>query len=94
MLGMGQKERLEYYKHFKQYTLGDITGERPTLWEATVKTGGPIAGAETLMKFDAWTRVKGMSREDALDRYVAAIVKHTLANGREAVLLEFIDSKK
>mmetsp|Transcript_4 Transcript_4/g.10 ORF Transcript_4/g.10 Transcript_4/m.10 type:complete len:131 (-) Transcript_4:363-755(-) len=93
-LGFGQKDRLEYYKHYKQYTAGDIMGEKPSLWAATVKAGGPIAGAEALMKFDAWTGVKGMGKEAALDGYIEAIVRHTLTNGREKVLLEFIEATK
>mmetsp|Transcript_24417 Transcript_24417/g.24681 ORF Transcript_24417/g.24681 Transcript_24417/m.24681 type:complete len:135 (+) Transcript_24417:61-465(+) len=91
-LGFGQKERLEYYKYYKQYTSGDITtGKKPSLWNATLKAGGPIAGAETLMKFDAWTEVKGMGKEEALKGYIDAILRHTLSYGREKILLDFIE---
>lgn len=78
------------YKYFKQYKFGDVTGTKPSLWSATMKAGGPIAGAETLMKFDAWTEVKGMSKEEALTKYVEVIVRHTVDNNREEVLLKFI----
>jgi len=78
------------YKYFKQYKFGDVTGPKPSLWSATMKAGGPIAGAETLMKFDAWTEVKGMSKEEALTKYVEVVVRHTVDNNREEVLLKFV----
>ena len=78
------------YKYFKQYKFGDVTGTKPSLWDATMKAGGPIAGAESLMKFDAWTEVKGMSKEDALAKYVEVITSHTAANNREEVLIKFV----
>lgn len=80
------------YKYFKQYKFGDVTGEKPSLWSATMKAGGPIAGAETLMKFDAWTEVKGMSKEEALTKYVEVIIRHTVDNNREDHLVKFIKS--
>ena len=94
--GFGQQERLEYYKYYKQYTVGDIKDtKKPTLWNATMKAGGnPIAGAEALMKYDAWTEVKGMNQDDAVKKYIDAIVRHTLSNGREQILLDFIQEKK
>ena len=49
-----------------------------------------VPGAETLMKFDAWTEDKGMSKEEALTNYVEVIVRHTVDNNREEVLLKFI----
>ena len=96
VLGFGQQERLEYYKYYKQYTVGDIKDtKKPTLWNATMKAGGnPIAGAEALMKYDAWTEVKGMNQDDAVKKYIDAIVRHTLSNGREQILLDFIQEKK
>jgi acyl-CoA-binding protein len=51
---------LESYALYKQATLGDVRGERPT----------DTVGAA---KYDAWERVVGMGRREAMERYVALI---------------------
>jgi acyl-CoA-binding protein len=50
---------LELYSLFKQATEGDVSGERPGLFDfrATVK-------------YDAWENRKGMSRDEAMQAYI------------------------
>lgn len=56
---------LQLYALFKQATVGDVSGERP--------------GAMDFMnraKYDAWEKVKGVSSDEAKQRYVTLV--HTL----------------
>ncbi len=58
----GNDMKLRLYAHFKQATEGDVTGERPGFTD--------FAGRA---KFDAWTKIKGMSTEDAQKAYVKLV---------------------
>ncbi len=51
---------LKLYALYKQATKGDATGERPP--------GGFDFVARA--KFDAWSKVKGTSTEDAMQQYI------------------------
>jgi diazepam-binding inhibitor (GABA receptor modulator, acyl-CoA-binding protein) len=51
---------LELYGLFKQATVGDVTGKRPGLLDLKGKA-----------KYDAWATRKGMTKEAAMDEYVA-----------------------
>jgi diazepam-binding inhibitor (GABA receptor modulator, acyl-CoA-binding protein) len=53
---------LRLYALFKQGTAGDATGKRPGMFD--------IAGRA---KFDAWSEVRGMSREEAMRSYIALV---------------------
>ncbi len=53
---------LKLYAHFKQATEGDIRGERPGAFDF-------IAGA----KHDAWLKLEGMNREEAMRAYIAEV---------------------
>lgn len=55
---------LAIYANFKQATEGDVSGERPEMFDR-------VACA----KFDAWEAIEGTSKEDAMARYVAIIEK-------------------
>lgn len=50
---------LKLYALYKQSTQGDVSGKRPGMFD--------MAGQA---KYDAWTRVKGMSRDDAMQGYI------------------------
>ncbi|HFC30269.1 MAG TPA: acyl-CoA-binding protein [Oceanospirillales bacterium] len=50
---------LELYSLFKQATDGDVTGERPGFFDF-------VGGA----KFDAREKLKGMSSDDAMQKYI------------------------
>lgn len=51
--------KLKFYQYYKQATEGDVTGSQP--WAVQV---------EARAKWDAWNSVKGMSKEDAMHRYI------------------------
>lgn len=53
---------LELYGLFKQATEGDVQGKRPGMLDLKGRA-----------KFDAWTGLKGVGREDAMRRYVALV---------------------
>ncbi len=50
---------LKLYALYKQATAGDVQGERPGFTDF-------VGGA----KYDAWTKLKGLSQTDAMQRYV------------------------
>lgn len=55
---------LKIYSLYKQATVGDVTGDRPALFDF-------VAGA----KYDAWEKLKGKSSEEAMQEYVDLINK-------------------
>lgn len=55
---------LELYALFKQATSGDVSGSRPGMLDLKGRA-----------KFDAWTKKKGMSKDDAMQKYVAFVDK-------------------
>jgi diazepam-binding inhibitor (GABA receptor modulator, acyl-CoA-binding protein) len=56
------EDLLKLYALFKQATEGDVTGDRP---------GG--FDFKAIAKFDAWTDIKGTSKEKAMEDYVAQV---------------------
>ena len=53
---------LKLYSYYKQATEGDVTGSRPGGFDF-------VGGA----KHDAWTKLKGMSADDAMTHYVKQV---------------------
>jgi diazepam-binding inhibitor (GABA receptor modulating acyl-CoA-binding protein) len=55
---------LKLYSYYKQASEGDISGDR---------TGGFdfVGGA----KYDAWSKLKGMSKDDAMQNYIKQVEK-------------------
>jgi len=53
---------LKLYSYYKQATEGDAKGERPGGFDF-------VGGA----KFDAWSKLKGMSTDDAMTSYVEQV---------------------
>jgi len=53
---------LKLYSYYKQASDGDVKGERPG--------GFDFVGAA---KYDAWAKLKGMSRDDAMQNYVKQV---------------------
>ena len=51
--------KLEFYSLYKQATEGDVSGKRPGMLN--------IVGRA---KYDAWAKVKGMSRDAAMQKYI------------------------
>ena len=50
---------LKIYALFKQGSIGDAAGERPGMTDFVARA-----------KFDAWTELKGTSKEDAMQQYI------------------------
>ncbi len=55
---------LKLYAYYKQATDGDCKGKRPGGFDF-------VGGA----KFDAWTKLQGMTRDDAMTNYVKQVDK-------------------
>ena len=53
---------LKLYSHYKQATEGDVQGARPG--------GFDFVGAA---KYDAWAKLKGTSRDDAMQAYIKQV---------------------
>ena len=53
---------LQLYSLYKQATSGDVSGKRPGMLD-------PVGRA----KYDAWSKLKGNSAEDAMQQYVNVI---------------------
>ena len=55
---------LKLYAYFKQATEGDVKGERPGGFDF-------VGGA----KYDAWSKVKGTSADEAMQNYIKQVEK-------------------
>ena len=53
---------LKLYSYYKQATEGDVKGERPGGFDF-------VGGA----KYDAWSKLKGLSKDDAMQNYVKQV---------------------
>lgn len=53
---------LKLYSYYKQATEGDVRGERPSGFDF-------VGGA----KYDAWAKLKGVSRDDAMTSYIKQV---------------------
>ena len=58
----GTDDQLQLYGLYKQATAGDVSGSRPGMLDVKGRA-----------KFDAWTKKKGTSKEDAMTKYVALV---------------------
>ena len=59
---------LDLYKFFKQGKMGDVSGPEPGAFDFKGKA-----------KYDAWSTVKGMSKEEAMEKYIETVDR--LASG-------------
>lgn len=57
-------DKLEFYKYYKQATLGKNTTEKPGMFSFVAKA-----------KWNAWNDLGDMSKEDAKKNYVASLDK-------------------
>lgn len=55
---------LKLYSYYKQATDGDATGDRPGGFDF-------VGGA----KYDAWAKLKGMTKDDAMQNYIKQVEK-------------------
>jgi len=51
--------KLQFYSLFKQATEGDVKGKKPGMLDVVGRA-----------KYSAWEKLKGMSSEDAMKRYI------------------------
>jgi len=58
----GNDMKLRLYAHFKQATDGDVVGDKPGFTDFVGRA-----------KYDAWTKLKGMSQEDAQKAYAKLV---------------------
>ena len=62
----GNDDLLELYALYKQATEGDVTGEKPGFFD--------FVGTA---KYEAWSKLKGTSPDDAMKKYIAAVKQLT-----------------
>jgi acyl-CoA-binding protein len=55
---------LKLYAYFKQSSEGDVTGDRPGGFDF-------VGGA----KYDAWAKLKGTSKDEAMQNYIKQVEK-------------------
>ena len=55
---------LKLYSYYKQASEGDISGDRPGGFDF-------VGGA----KYDAWSKLKGMSKDEAMQNYIKQVEK-------------------
>lgn len=55
---------LQLYAWYKQATAGDVSGSRPGMLDAVGRA-----------KYDAWAKVKGASKDNAMQSYITLVEK-------------------
>jgi diazepam-binding inhibitor (GABA receptor modulating acyl-CoA-binding protein) len=63
--GLGNDTLLELYALYKQATSGDVNGSRPGMLDVKGRA-----------KYDAWAKRKGMTKDAAMEAYIAVVGKH------------------
>lgn len=63
--GLGNDVMLEMYALFKQATIGDATGDRPGMLDLRGRA-----------KYDAWAKKKGLTKDAAMEHYIAVVAKY------------------
>ena len=58
----GNDMKLRLYAHFKQATDGDVSGDKPGFTDFVGRA-----------KFDAWAKLKGTSKDDAMTAYIKLV---------------------
>ena len=58
----GNDDMLALYANYKQATAGDVTGDRPGMFDLVGKA-----------KYDAWAGIKGTTKDDAMKTYVGIV---------------------
>jgi acyl-CoA-binding protein len=63
--GLGNDVLLDLYALYKQATSGDVSGERPGMLDVKGRA-----------KYDAWAKRKGLTKDAAMEQYIAVVGKH------------------
>lgn len=64
--GLSNDQKLELYAYYKQATVGDNETAKPGFLDITGKS-----------KWEAWKKVAGTSKEDAMKKYIELVKSHT-----------------
>eukprot|EP00927_Polykrikos_kofoidii_P027227 TRINITY_DN24034_c0_g1_i3.p1 TRINITY_DN24034_c0_g1~~TRINITY_DN24034_c0_g1_i3.p1 ORF type:complete len:948 (-),score=175.35 TRINITY_DN24034_c0_g1_i3:67-2910(-) len=62
---LGNADKLQLYAHFKQATVGDVRGERPSVWDQVGR-----------YKWDFWAALRGVDSATAKREYCAMTDRH------------------
>ncbi|ETS62112.1 hypothetical protein PaG_03672 [Moesziomyces aphidis] len=68
-----QDDQLKFYGFYKQATIGDVNTKKPGMFDLTGK-----------YKWEAWNKNQGMSKEDAQQAYVDALLQLPLCPSRRS----------
>ncbi|AAW46941.1 long-chain fatty acid transporter [Cryptococcus neoformans] len=68
-----QDDKLAFYAHFKQANEGDVSGPAPGMFDFVGKA-----------KYNAWKKIAGMSKEDAMAKYVELLTEMLKKSDDEA----------
>ena len=60
----GNDMKLRLYAHFKQSTDGDVAGDKPGFTDFVGRA-----------KYDAWAKLKGSTKDDAMQNYIKQVEK-------------------
>lgn len=60
----GNEAKLALYALYKQATVGDVTGKKPSRLDMVGRA-----------KYDAWAKKRGLSSEEAMQRYVDQVAE-------------------
>lgn len=63
--GLGNDVMLDLYALYKQATSGDVSGDRPGMLDLRGRA-----------KYDAWAKHKGLSKDAAMEKYIALVSTH------------------
>lgn len=63
--GLGNDVMLDLYALYKQATAGDCSGARPGMLDVKGRA-----------KYDAWAKLKGKTKDAAMESYIALVGKH------------------
>lgn len=63
--GLGNDVMLDLYALYKQATSGDVGGARPGMLDVKGRA-----------KYDAWARRKGLTKDAAMEQYIALVDRH------------------
>ena len=61
-ISMSNDDKLDFYKYYKQATIGDCDTNAPSMFNITDN-----------IKWNAWNSVKGLSKEEAMKKYIILV---------------------
>ena len=59
---LGNNEKLKFYALYKQASDGDVNGKKPGFTDFVKRA-----------KYQAWEEIRGLSKEDAMNRYIELV---------------------